>query len=524
MRRIFAIVTMCLVAIASWAQSQYVSCERTEDQDRIDDAGRSGILVISKRSDLVVTVINSDKAKSASRGYDRNNNYLYEIIVDPNDCTMPKIEVSKRGDINRSRFTASLKPGMLQAYSVVEVEKPIALDEQNFYEPILSIDSTAVEFVSSYSDLQCSVSPDLHASIIKTKKKNDDKVFVTLVTIPMASIRIVKDQIKMLTEKSQGYGKMLENYTGKDRQKKIDEWDRCDAELEELNEKWQLMKNIVVYGSNTNRLSVSVENLIPDKKTTYGILSVKPEVITEAGSLMSEAARLFEARRYADAKRTFMNVKTAKDFNVDLAPVIDANIADCDSCIVYTMYANGLFNKYIGWKQQGEIISQKQLVDCANGALEMFQYLSYRNPCDYYTKGIEKLKQEIDKVPFDLRFTIVKWQNDYSGFQETGPMENVEVWAYYGSPDYAMRHTTKDGDLTSKIRKSDDFSLVGTSNSDGVVDLHLKRTELPKGFFFRPVGYQKKSKVKFIDMSNVMAQSQGDYTMRQFRLRMYLEN
>lgn len=43
-------------------------------------------------------------------------------------------------------------------------------------------------------------------------------------------------------------------------------------------------------------------------------------------------------------------------------------------------------------------------------------------------------------------------------------------------------------------------------------------------FFFRPVGYKKKAKVKFLDMSNVMAQSQGDYTMRQFRLKMYLEN
>ena len=524
MRRIFAMFTLCLVAIVSWAQSQYVSCERTEEQDRIDDAGRSGILVISKRSDLVVTVLNSDKAKSKLLGCDRSNNYLYEIIVDPNECKIPKIEVSKRGDINRSRFTVNLKPSVLQAYSVVEVEKPIALDEQNFYEPILSMDSTAVEFVSSYSDLQCRVSPDLHASVIRTKKQNDDKVYVTLVTIPMASIRIVKDQIKMLSEKCQGYEKLFENYNGKDRQKKLDDWDRCDAELKELDEKWQVMKNIVVYGSNTNRLSVSVENLIPDKKTTYGILSVKPEVVTEAGSLMSEAARLFEMRRYEDAKRTFMNVKNAKDFREDLTPVINANIDDCDSCIVYTMYANGMFRKYVEWKKQGATITQKQLVDCANGALEMFKYLSYRNPCDYYTKGIEKLKQEIDKVPFDLRFTVVKWQNDYSGFQETGPMENVEVWAYYGRPDYAMSHIKKDGELTNKIRKSDDFSLVGTSDSDGIVDLHLKRTELPKGFFFRPVGYQKRAKVKFIDMSNVMAQSQGDYTMRQFRLRMYLEN
>ena len=163
-----------------------------------------------------------------------------------------------------------------------------------------------------------------------------------------------------------------------------------------------------------------------------------------------------------------MNVKSAKDFKVDLTPVINANLAECDSCILYTRYANGLFNKYVGWKKQGETISQKQLVDCASGALEMFQYLSNRNPCDYYSKGIEKLKQEIDKIPLDLRFTVVKWQNDYSGFQETGPMENVEVWAYYGDEGFAMRNLTRDGDLAHKIRKSEDFSQVGTSGPDGV--------------------------------------------------------
>lgn len=524
MKKLFVFLGLCLLTLTTWAQSQYVSCERTAEQDLIDDAGRSGILVLSKRSDLVVTVLNSPNAKSVLRGRNRNNNYLYEIIVNPDECKLPKVEVSKRGDINRSRFTVNLKKGLLQAYSVVEVEKPIALDEQNFYEPILSIDSTAVEFVSSYPDLQCSVSPELHARIAKTKKKNDDRVYVTIVTIPMSSIRVMKDQLRMLNERCRNYEKMFENYTGKNKEKDLDDWDKCADELKELDDKWLMMKNIVVYGSNTNRLSVSVENLVADKKTTYGILSVKPEVLTEAGSLMAEAARLFEMRRYEDAKRTFMNVKSAKDFKVDLTPVINANLAECDSCILYTRYANGLFNKYLGWKKQGETISQKQLVDCASGALEMFQYLSNRNPCDYYSKGIEKLKQEIDKIPLDLRFTVVKWQNDYSGFQETGPMENVEVWAYYGDEGFAMRNLTRDGDLAHKIRKSEDFSQVGTSGPDGVVDLHLKRSDLPTGFFFRPVGYKKKAKVKFLDMSNVMAQSQGDYTMRQFRLKMYLEN
>ena len=227
MKKLFVFLGLCLLTLTTWAQSQYVSCERTAEQDRIDDAGRSGILVLSKRSDLVVTVLNSTTAKSVLRGRDRNSNYLYEIIVNPEDCQLPKVEVSKRGDINRSRFTVNLKKGLLQAYSVVEVEKPIALDEQNFFEPILSIDSTAVEFVSSYPDLQCKVSPDLHARIAKTKKKNDDKVYVTIVTIPMSSIRVMKDQLRMLNERCRNYEKMFENYSGKNKEKDLDDWDKC---------------------------------------------------------------------------------------------------------------------------------------------------------------------------------------------------------------------------------------------------------------------------------------------------------
>lgn len=83
----------------------------------------------------------------------------------------------------------------------------------------MSIDSTAVEFVSSYPDLQCSVSPELHARIAKTKKKNDDKVYVTIVTIPMSSIRVMKDQLRMLNERCRNYEKMFENYSGKIRRR-----------------------------------------------------------------------------------------------------------------------------------------------------------------------------------------------------------------------------------------------------------------------------------------------------------------
>ena len=74
MKKLFVFLGLCLLTLTTWAQSQYVSCERTAEQDLIDDAGRSGILVLSKRSDLVVTVLNSPNAKSVLR-------VVIEIII-----------------------------------------------------------------------------------------------------------------------------------------------------------------------------------------------------------------------------------------------------------------------------------------------------------------------------------------------------------------------------------------------------------------------------------------------------------
>lgn len=524
MKRLFVFWGLFFIGLVSvMAQSQYISYERVEGQDRIDDDGRTGVWITSKRPDLVVSVLNPE-INGNPRGRDRNGNYTYELLVDPNVSKMPKIEVSKRGDINRCRFTVNLKKGMLLAYHISEVEKPIVLDDITAGNEVsLSMDSAVIEIVSSYSDLQCDFSPDLHARMARTLKNGDKDVHVIVITIPIANVRNMVSKLAELKAKSERLESDAENSQGKKKGEILDEWDRCEAEIEELNEKWLAMKNIIVYGTNTNRLAISVESIKPESKFTYGILAVKPEVVTEAGSFLSEGARLFDMRRYPDAKISFNKAINAKDFPKDMLGVVNANIAECDSCIKYTAYGNAMLKQYLDWKKQGEVISQKQLVICATAALEMFQYLSNHNPCDYYSNGINKLKQEIDKVPFDVKFTVVKWQSDYAGLQETGPMGAVEIWGYYGKDKKAMSYVTKDGDLYKRIRKSSDFKELGTTGPDGVVDIHLTRSDLPSGFFFRPIGYENKAKVKYIDMSNVMAQSQGDYTKRQFRLRMFVK-
>lgn len=65
------------------------------------------------------------------------------------------------------------------------------------------------------------------------------------------------------------------------------------------------------------------------------------------------------------------------------------------------------------------------------------------------------------------------------------------------------------------------FKQLGESDSQGVIDLHLVRKDLPKGFFFRPVGYGDRVKIKYMDANEIMLQSEGEYNKRQIRLKMY---
>ena len=68
--------------------------------------------------------------------------------------------------------------------------------------------------------------------------------------------------------------------------------------------------------------------------------------------------------------------------------------------------------------------------------------------------------------------------------------------------------------------KSNNFSQLGITDNNGVVDLQFDRKALPTGLFFRPVGYDGKFAIYFMD-SNEILQSRGEYNKRRIRIKMY---
>ena len=71
------------------------------------------------------------------------------------------------------------------------------------------------------------------------------------------------------------------------------------------------------------------------------------------------------------------------------------------------------------------------------------------------------------------------------------------------------------------IGNSNEYTQLGVSDSDGIADIQLNRNAIPKGLFFRPVGYEDKIKIQYMDLKEMLNQTQGTYNKRRFRLKMY---
>lgn len=62
-----------------WAQSEYISKSRRMEDDRFEDLdGNGGVLLLSKRNDLIISVTNSKKKASIRPNGERPDGY-YEF-------------------------------------------------------------------------------------------------------------------------------------------------------------------------------------------------------------------------------------------------------------------------------------------------------------------------------------------------------------------------------------------------------------------------------------------------------------
>lgn len=514
---------LSVVCAATQAQSKYISQSPMGQEDRKTDLeGDGGVLLLSKQSDLVISVVNAPGAKQERRGVGKSGMYEYVVIVDLKETRQPKLEVSRRGDVNHVTFTVDLRPNILRAYLIDEAEKPIALEEQTAgNDAILDATLAEVEIASAVNGLIVNCNPALGASITQKKKKSDETITIFSIKIPIANITNVQDNIASMR-------KSLEELSSKKNKSdaEYDNIDKLEEDIQTAEQKLADMYDIDVYAKETNHLSISLEGIGPRSKRCYGILALKTVVrehVSKCSGMLEEGGRLFSARKYDEAKRAFAQALKAEDTPQDIIPVINSNIAQCDSCILYENLTKGALLRITELKKR-DAVTQADVSQYYTAAIEFMKITEKYNPCEYYTNIINSLETFVENMPLAMKFTIVRWISDRVSVQEEGPYPGIELWAYYGKVtpglnDYSSERKFRKLVSSSAIR----YKLLGTSDNNGIVDLEMPRKELPSGFFFRPKASDSNTDIVYKDMQEIMAKSKGEYHKRQFRMRMYVK-
>ena len=156
MKKILNIGMMLLICSLAMAQSQYISYREYIDKDRKADLlGASGILIYSQQGDLIITLTNVKKPMIQKNGKGEDGLYEYEIIIEPDETRQPKLEITKRGGVDRQSFIAKIKPDFYKAYIIEEVPNPIRLEDQTrSQDVILDAKYAPVEIESAIESLK----------------------------------------------------------------------------------------------------------------------------------------------------------------------------------------------------------------------------------------------------------------------------------------------------------------------------------------------------------------------------------
>lgn len=523
MKKLFFLLFSCVLSVNLMAQSDYISHSPMENEDRIGDLDDNcGVLILSKRSDLVITVTNSDSYSVVPKGNRADGIYEYEIIIDRTSTKEAKIEVNRRGDVYKTNFVVKIKPNFFRAYMIDEVQRPIRMEDQSqANDAVLNAELAEVEFTSSIPDLIVKCPDALGATVTTKNKVGDNSIIITSVKIPIKVLEAARQkQEKTAAAYAKLHKKLVDSPDGDASDSDWEMLDRLEEEAENAENELRNISNIFISGNGTNLLHVDISDLKPRKKVCYGVLLLKVEVpVNEFSAKIAEGGRLFSLREYDGARRSFSNALSLEEATEDLIPTVRTNIAQCDSCLLYERYAAGALSKMKKMRDEGNG-TQEEVVKYASAALEFLQVLNRYNPCDFYSSRIEKLENIIEDMPLDIKFTIVKWENNYAGFFEGARIPNVEIWAHFGSAIPGPNDYKNDRSF-NKLMGSPDYRKLGESDEDGEIELHLDRKSLPVGLFFRPVGYKNKIKIKYMDVKDVLRQSEGTYNKRQFRLKMY---
>lgn len=522
-RLIFTFLTLVLV-LPMMAQDSYISNSRKIDGDRIGDADQYGVILYSKYNDLVIEVPNKSKpVEIKSEGLDAEGFYEYSINMDPFDTHQPKIDVSRRGDLYTTHITSEvLRPGHVIGYLVEGVSRPIRCEDQTGTTDFAYDKTTAeIELATTVKDLSVTCAPELGAKITSSDDAKDKTKKIIRVIIP---INIVLSEKQKLADAKVKYDNLQKEMdaifkSGKDVSDEQDKvYQDLGAQIQRDEANFNHLTTVDLYAEGSNHQTIDISGFEPKMKRYYIVMPLVKTVekfVTKCQGFVSEGGKLFAARNYSGARAAYVNALGASDVEASMKPAINKNIEDCDSCMRFDARSTFAIRQIIKLRKDGTA-TQQQTADYASKAVDFLTKLNDYNPSLFYTGWIDKLNRLLKDMPLRIRFTMVEWLT----LSEGAPMQNVEVWAYYGSSPLTPSDLSSNRRFKKIISKeASNFVQEGVSDVNGKVEVDLDRTKVPTGFVFCPVNDQVKMVYK--SFNDFMRQSIGDYLERQIRLKLY---
>lgn len=435
--------------------------------------------------------------------------HCYDFLVDVMNDRERTYIISKEGSpLSEQVVTKNLRRGTCVTYNIQEIADTLDRIElqENGSRGVYPKDGYAcVEITTAIEGLK------VGTAWAMTEKKTASGVRAVEVIVNVSEMKAVKAQIDSLAAvvaDMEAKGDYI-NMEGVLKQ-------------QEEKEKWYASHtSIELGGEGIKALSLPLTDISQKERLRYAVVAMK---MSECLSLMDEAATLFKNMKYGEAKKVYTSALQSKDVTPSLAGTINASIARCDSCVSYFQRLVGVLTLIKQRKEASDKVSQYDVASYYNAAIEYMQILYRYNPVDYYKNNIAALEKVVGDMPFLMRFTVVSWMADRVSAGEGGPMQDVEVWGWYGDKASLPRKYEDNKSFRSQMKKNNaQYKHLGLTDANGVLDLELRRSTLPKGFFFAPVNVDVNTDVVYRDMEEVMSQAKTEYNKRQFRLKMYIK-
>ena len=514
-------MALCL-ALPAMAQSDYISCHRDKSLDYIDENDNvCGLLIVSQQYDLVIEVVNAAEKVTIKppRAVKSNGTYEYEVLISANDTKNPKVEINRRGSVYKTDFVANVKPGYFVGYRMEEVANPIRMDDQTTAsDAILDEKKAELEFTTSLDNLQIECAPQIVLEKKTSRKEGDQNLHITSIIIP---IEVLKQAEEAITNAQTAFDAQ-DKYLKESDNPKDEEWDKLDELEKVLNaaqENYNKLVTVYVYCDNSNKITLDIADLGPRSKKCYVVLPliIEKEIYkTDCSLHMSEGGKLFDIRKFKEAKVAFENAYNAKDATAGIKSTIRTSIALCDSCIRYESLAAKALKK-INQLKESSSGTQEVVADYTSAAIDFLQILNSYKPDEFYSSRIVKLENLLENMPLCIDFTVVEWKTLHEG----NALRNVEIWAYYGNDAKTSSSFSTDKRFRkAKSKEAHKYTQIGVTDAAGKAKIELNRNKLPNGIIFRPVNNDD-VKIHYMNMNELMKRSNGSYMKRQFRLKMY---